>query len=59
MNIRELELLTHLGTLTDDEAWIIIQNLHHTDRALISLIRLIGKDTPNLQPRKITRKGEK
>ena len=58
MNTRELEILAHLSTLTDDEAWIIIQNLHHTDRALISLIRLIGRDTPNLQPRKITRKGE-
>ena len=58
MNTRELEILAHLSTLTDDEMWIIIQNLHYNDRALISLIRLIGRDTPNLQPRKITWKGE-
>lgn len=57
--MRELELLAHLSTLTDDEAWIIIQNLHHTDRALISTIRGIVTDNPNLPTRKITWKGEK
>ena len=49
----ELEILAHLSNLTDDEMWCVIQNLHHNDRRLIAMIRLIIKDTPNLQKGKI------